>query len=208
MRNVSNFADDDVFLNTGVSFPIAFQNARIHGIETKLEIPHWGRFSGFLSYSNQVGVGYLPVTGGLFLGDDAAGALAMTGSFPISQDQRNTARARLRYQIAPRVWFAMAGSYGSGLPVEFDGDPATAVEQYGQRIVDRVNFSAGRVRPSFSLNASVGVDVWRHEKSSVKFQADVMNLTGRLNVINFAGLFSGTALAAPRNFGLRLTGEF
>ena len=42
----------------------------------------------------------------------------------------------------------------------------------------------------------------------MKFQADVMNLTDRLNVINFAGLFSGTAIAAPRSFGLRLTGEF
>jgi hypothetical protein len=28
-----------VFLNTGVSFPIAFDHARIHGAETKLEIP-------------------------------------------------------------------------------------------------------------------------------------------------------------------------
>jgi outer membrane cobalamin receptor len=208
VRNVSNFADDDVFLNTGVSFPIAFQSARIHGVETKLEIPHWGPISGFLSYSNQVGVGYLPVTGGLFLGDDAAGALALTGSFPITQDQRNTARARFRYQAAPRVWFAMAGFYGSGLPVEFNGEPATALEQYGEHIFDRINFAAGRVRPSFSLDASVGADVWKHEKKTLKFQADVMNLTDRFNVINFAGLFSGTALAAPRSFALRLTGDF
>jgi hypothetical protein len=39
-------------------------------------------------------------------------------------------------------------------------------------------------------------------------QGDVMNLTNRLNVINFAGLFSGTAIAAPRSFSLRLTTEF
>ena len=208
VRNVSNFADDDVFLNTGVSFPIAFDHARIHGAETKLEIPHWGRFSGFLSYSNQVGIGYLPVAGGLFLGDDAVGAIGATGSFPISQDQRNTAHARVRYQVTPRVWFAMAGNYGSGLPVDFQGDPATALAEYGQRIFDRVNFSAGRVRPSFSLDASLGCDVWKKERKSVKFQADIMNLTDRLNVINFAGLFSGTALAVPRSYGLRLTGEF
>ena len=35
-----------------------------------------------------------------------------------------------------------------------------------------------------------------------------MNLTDRLNVIDFAGLFSGTALAAPRSFGLRLSADF
>ena len=207
VRNVSNFADDDVFLNTGVSFPIAFQSARIHGAETKLEIPRWGRVSGFLSYSNQIGIGYLPVAGGLFLGDDASGALS-TGSFPISQDQRNTARARFRYQATRRAWVAISGLYGSGLPVEFDGDQATALAQYGQRIVDQVNFDRGRVRPSFSLDAAAGVDLIKREKTGLHFQADVMNLTNRLNVINFAGLFSGTALAAPRSFGLRLTADF
>ncbi|HEY3836082.1 MAG TPA: TonB-dependent receptor [Bryobacteraceae bacterium] len=206
-RNVNNFADDDVFLNTGVSFPIAFQSAQVRGVEAKLEIPRWGPVSGFLSYANQLGVGYLPVTGGLFLGDDVSGSLA-TGSFPITQDQRNTARARFRYQLIPRAWIAIGGTYGSGLPVEFNGDPATALAQYGQRIVDKVNFSAGRVRPSFSLDVSAGIDLIKHEKRDVRFQADVMNATNRLNVIDFAGLFSGTALAAPRSFGLRLSADF
>jgi len=42
----------------------------------------------------------------------------------------------------------------------------------------------------------------------VRFQADLRNLADRLNVINFAGLFSGTALAAPRSASARLTAEF
>jgi outer membrane cobalamin receptor len=206
-RNVSNFADDDVFLNTGVSFPIAFQRAQIRGVEAKLEIPRWGPVSGFVSYANQIGIGYLPVTGGLFLGDDASGSLS-TGAFPITQDQRNTARARFRYQVVPRAWVAFSGTYGSGLPVEFTGDPAAALAQYGPRIVERVNFSAGRVRPCLSLDASVGVDLMKREKRDLRFQADAMNLTNKLNVIDFAGLFSGTALAQPRSFGLRLSADF
>ena len=36
----------------------------------------------------------------------------------------------------------------------------------------------------------------------------VVNLTNRLNVINFAGLFSGTAFAPPRTFGVRAQVEF
>ena len=36
----------------------------------------------------------------------------------------------------------------------------------------------------------------------------MLNLANRLNVINFAGLFSGTALAPPRGFSLRLQAEF
>jgi len=207
-RNLTNFADDDLLLNTGVSFPIAFQKATIHGVEARLEIPRWGPLSGFVSYSNLLGVGYLPVTGGLFLGEDASTLLARSDRFPISQDQRNTARARLRGQIVPRLWVALGGSYGSGLPVEFDGSQADAIAQYGQRIVDRVNFSAGRVRPSFTLDASVGIDLWKSDKRAVRAQADVLNLTNRLNVINFAGLFSGTAIAAPRSASVRLAVEF
>ena len=207
-RSMDNFADDDLLLNTGVSFPIAFRKAEIHGVEVKLEIPRWGPLSGFVSYSNMLGVGYLPVTGGLFLGSDAAGLLGTATSFPITQDQRNSVRARFRYQVTPRVWLALGSSYNSGLPVEFDGSYADALAAYGPRIVSRVNFERGRVRPSASLDASAGFIAWQKEKRSVRFQADVKNLTNRLNVIDFAGLFSGTAIAAPRSFSLRMQTDF
>ena len=42
----------------------------------------------------------------------------------------------------------------------------------------------------------------------VRLQADLLNLTNRLNVIDFAGLFSGTALAPPRSVAVRLQAEF
>ena len=207
-RAVNNFADDDVLLNTGVSFPIAFRRAEMHGIETKLEIPRWGPVSGFVSYSNMLGVGFFPVTGGLLLGSEAAGALNDTQRFPISQDQRNTVRSRFRYQVTPRVWAALGGLYGSGLPVEFYGSYADALAQYGPGIVSHVNFERGRVRPSVALNASAGVILWRKEKQSIRLQGDVQNITDRLNVINFAGLFSGTALDLPRSGTVRLQAEF
>jgi hypothetical protein len=205
---MNNFADDDLLLNTGVSFPIAFRRAEIYGVEVKLEVPRWGPLSGYLSYSNLLGRGYLPVTGGLFLGDESTSLLGSGTSFPITQDQRNTAHARFRYELTPRVWTALGGSYGSGLPVEFDGTYADALAQYGPRIVSRVNFDRGRVRPSFALDASVGVVLHKKEKQSVRLQADVQNLTDRLNVLDFAGVFSGTALAAPRSASLRLQAEW
>jgi hypothetical protein len=207
-RTVSDFADDDLLLNTGVSFPIAFRQAVIYGTEAKLEIPRWGPVSGYLSYSNLIGRGSLPVTGGLFLGDNAAGLLQPGASFPITQDQRNTARARFRYEITRRVWMALGASYGSGLPVAFDGTYADALTQYGSRIVSRVNFDRGRVRPSFALDASAGVMLRSKERHTVRLQADAQNLTDRLNVMDFAGLFSGTALAAPRSVSLRLQAEW
>ena len=75
-RDFRDFADDDLLLNTGVSFPVAFATAQIEGEEVHLEVPRWGRFSGFVSYANQTGIGQGPITGGLFLGGDAASALS------------------------------------------------------------------------------------------------------------------------------------
>src|SRR5579883_2530498 len=125
-RLVSNYADDDQIQNTSVSFPIAFRKSVIYGGEAKLEVPDWRHFSGTLSYSYMVGNAWFPVTGGLFLGADANNALSNTsGHFPVSQDQRNTIRGRLRYQILPRFWTALGAQYNSGLPFEFDGDPQT-----------------------------------------------------------------------------------
>ena len=127
----------------------------------------------------------------------------------MTQDQRNTVRALARWQILPRLWTSWGASYNSGLPIEDLGqsiDFLTA--QYGADVVARANLDRGRVRPSFALNASIGADLWRKEKRSLGAQVDVLNLTDRLNVINFAGLFSGTAIAPPRSFGARLRFEF
>jgi outer membrane cobalamin receptor len=208
-RDVSNYADDDLLLNTGVSFPIAFSRAVIYGAEVKLDIPRWGPLSGYISYSNSRGDGYFPVTGGLFLGDDAAQAVSATsGVFPVSQDQRNTVRARFRYQVTPRIWAALGGTYDSGLPVDFAGTYQQAAAEYGQNILNRVNFSDYRARPGFTLNASAGVTLIQNDRAKVLFQVDVRNLTNQLNVMDFAGLFSGTALAAPRSASVRLQASF
>jgi outer membrane cobalamin receptor len=208
-RLVNNFADDDQLLNTGVSFPIAFRRGDVYGAESKLDIPRWGKFSGFVSYSYMVGAAYFPVTGGLFLGDAAAQALSQTtGRFWVTQDQRHTARTRFRYELLPRAWVAFGGEYGSGLPVVFNGTEQTAIAQYGQRIVDRVNFARGRVKPSLALDASAGAEIWKHDKVNMKMQADVENLNNRLNVVDFAGLFSGNSIAPPRSFALRLETSF
>jgi len=208
-RDVSNYADDDLLLNTGVSFPIAFRRAEIYGAEVKVEVPRWGPFSGYVSYANSRGNGYLPVTGGLFLGAAGAQAISATeGWFPVSQDQRNTLRARFRYQIAPRVWAALDSAYDSGLPVEFDGTYAEAAAEYGTAILDRVDFVRGRARPGYTIGASAGVILKQVGERKLHFQAGVENLTNQLNVIDFAGLFSGTALAAPRSISCKLQADF
>jgi TonB dependent receptor-like, beta-barrel/Carboxypeptidase regulatory-like domain len=204
-RRMTDVADDDLLLNTGVSFPIAFRRANIYGAETKIELREWKKVSASVGYSYMHGVGELPVTGGLFLGEEDIEQLESTEQFPLTQDQRHTIRGRATYQFSPSSWVAVSGSYGSGLPFEdFDGTPEEAAEQFGQRVVDRVNFDSGRVRPNASLDVAAGITLAKSAKHAIRVQAEIRNLTNRFDVINFAGLFSGTALAAPRSVSVRL----
>lgn len=211
-RAFDNYADDDLLLNTAISFPISFRKATIYGVESKLELPQWRRFSGFVSYSYIVGSVYLPVTGGLFVGSDATNALNQSGGrFWDSQDQRNTLHGRLRYRLSGRAWIAVSGEYGSGLPTEVSNTPQElqdAIAQYGRAIVDRVDFASGRVKPSLSMGAAAGIDLWKHDQITTRLQAEVQNLNNRLNLINFAGLFSGNSVAPPRSYVLRLQATF
>jgi len=205
-RLVNNYADDDQLDNTTISFPVAFRKAVIYGAEAKLVLPDWRRFSGFLSYSYDVGNAWFPVTGGLFLGNDAV--IPTSGHFPDSQDQRNTVRGRLRYQLAPRLWIAAGIQYDTGLPFDFEGTEQQALLEYGRQVVSRINFARGRIYPAFQVNASAGADIYKSERLNMRLQADGQNLSNVLNVIDFGGLFSGNAVGPSRSFALRLTTNF
>jgi len=207
-RDFTNYPDDDVLLDTGISFPIAFSSASIHGEEIQIAVPRWGRFSATLSYSNQTGIGQGPITGGLLLGDTTTG-IADTSKFPVSQDQRNTFRAHVRFQATDRLWLATSSEYGSGLPADLAG-PVSAghinffLTNYGPAIVNQVNFNAGRVRPNFSLDAAAGATLYHKEGKDITFEIEGHNLTDKVNVLNFASLFSGTAVAPPASVSARL----
>jgi hypothetical protein len=216
-RLVSNYADDDQIDNTTISFPISFRKSIIYGAETKLEVPDWHGFSGFASYSYTVGNAWFPVTGGLFFGDDATAAESqLTGHFPDSQDQRNTVRGRVRYQVTPRFWVAFGFQYDTGLPFEFqcpDDETqeqcvAGVTAQYGSKVVSRVNFNRGRIYPSFQVNASAGATVYKSDRVNMRLQVDGENLNNVVDVIDFGGLFSGNAIGPSRSYSLRLTTSF
>jgi Carboxypeptidase regulatory-like domain/TonB-dependent Receptor Plug Domain len=213
-RLVNYYADDDQIDNTTISYPIAFRKSIIYGAESKLELTPTHGFSGFLSYSWEVGNAWFPVTGGLFLGDDAV--IPTSGHFPDSQDQRNTLRGRVRYQVAPRLWIAAGIQYDTGLPFDFQCDPSLTLPQciqgeidtYGQKVIDRINFNRGRILPSFQVNASAGADIYKSDRVNMRFQIDGENLTNVVDVIDFGGLFSGNAIGPSRSFALRLTTSF
>jgi len=209
LRQSTNFADDNPLLDTSISFPIAFRKASIYGFESTIAVPHWHVLSGTLSHSYLVGSAYFPVTGGLFLGSEAVDAQQQTqGRFWVSQDQRNTVRTRWIYHLPHGFWLGTGADYGSGLPVEFDGTEQQAIAQYGARLVSRVNFSRGRIKPNLAINANGGYEFAAGDRAKIRIQIDGENLFDRINLIDFAGLFSGNAVAPPRSYGLRFTTEF
>ena len=75
-------------------------------------------------------------------------------------------------------------------------------------VIDHLNFNRDRISPYLTENASVGADLYKREKRSVRFQADAQNLSNTLEVIDFGGLFSGNAIGPSRSFALRLTTGF
>jgi outer membrane cobalamin receptor len=212
-RLVNNYADDNQIENTTISYPIAFQKAIIYGAEAKLDLPPTHGFSGFLSYSYQLGNAWFPVTGGLFLGDNAI--LPTSGHLPDSQDQRKFIRGRVRYQIAPRLWIAGGIQYDSGLPFDPNcPNPSPAacaafeLPTYGPQVIGRLNFVRDRILPSFQVNASVGADIYKSDRVKMNLQLDGENLTNVLDVIDFGGLFSGNAIGPPRSVAVRLATNF
>ena len=208
-RVVDNIADDSQIFNTTISFPIAFRKAIIYGVEGKIDVPEWHRFSGFGSYSYMVGNVWVPVTGGLFFGSDASTAASqLSGHFPDTQDQRNTVRGRVQYHATSRLWVAFGAQYDSGLPFDFDGDPPTVLAEYGQQVLNRINFDRGRIYPTFMANASAGADLYKTERLKMHLEADGQNLNNVLDVLDFGGLFSGNAIGPSRSFSLRLRTEF
>jgi hypothetical protein len=117
-------------------------------------------------------------------------------------------RTRYRYQLSRRAWVGLGAEYGSGLPLEFEGTMEEALAQYGPAVVARVDLARGRMRPQFSLDASVGAELYKSDYATLRLQGDIENLNDRLNVIDFAGLFSGNAIGPPRSGFVRLQMDF
>jgi hypothetical protein len=136
--------------------------------------------------------------------------LTSSEEFALSQDQRHTVRARVRTEAGSRVWLAGSLKFDSGLPVEIEGaiDEELLIQQYGQDVVAQVDFERGRVKPSFGGDASIGIRLTSRSSGGVTLQVDVANITNRLNLINFAGLLSGTAVAPRRTAAVRVRAEF
>ncbi len=106
--NARNFLDHDVIGNSGIFIPLAILAARISGTEVAVSSPELlGRARLRIAYSNQLGEGLGPITGGLL-------QFADTSYFLLDHDQRNTASAVLSLRLPWQAWLTPSVSFGSG----------------------------------------------------------------------------------------------
>jgi hypothetical protein len=198
------------FLETGIIFPANLARSRSKGVEARLDLARVRGFSGFLSYTNLHIYGFAPITGGLFLGE-AIDTLGRAGErIKIEEDQRNTVPFELRYEHLPRhFWLLFSGRHDSGFSVELE--PGVTREEFAaefpEKILDRVNFEGGFVKPHTVLNFSVGKEFNLSERVSLAAQFNVENLADKFYLITFESVFSGTTIGRPRSYSgnLRIT---
>ena len=78
----------------------------------------------------------------------------------------------MRYQAAPRLWIALGSDYNSGLPFQPDLTPQQYATEYGQVVINHLNFNRDRISPYLTENVTVGADLLKREKLTTRFQAD------------------------------------
>jgi outer membrane receptor protein involved in Fe transport len=106
--SAKNFLDHDVVGDSGIFIPLTDLGAIISGTEVTLRSPRlFNRAQWRMAYSNQIGQGIGPITGGLL-------ESAPTGNFLLDHDQRNTVTSVLSLTLPGRMWATPAFQFGSG----------------------------------------------------------------------------------------------
>jgi hypothetical protein len=207
MRNPFEFTG---FLETGIVFPATLDRSRSKGVEARLDLAPTGGLSGFVSYTNLHIYGFAPLTGGLFLGE-AIELRELAGQrVSIEEDQRNTVVFQLFYDRLPgHMWAAFGGRHDSGYSIELDEDSEENFEKlFPAKILDRVNFERGFIKPHTVLDFSVGRDFTVNDHISISGQFNIQNFADRFYLITFESLSSGASLGRPRNYSGKLSINF
>ncbi|HEY3137980.1 MAG TPA: TonB-dependent receptor [Blastocatellia bacterium] len=210
-RRFKNSPDITNFLETGIIFPVSLARNRSRGIETRLDLAPVRGLSGFASYTNLHLYGFAPITGGLFLGEaidlrERAGQRVHN-----EEDQRNTVVFQAMYDRLPgRFWAAFGGRHDSGYSVELEPDSTEEefAKEFPEKILDRVNFEQGFIKPHTVLDFSIGRDFRLNEHVSLSGQFNIQNLADTFYLITFESVFSGTTIGRPRNYSGRLSFNF
>jgi len=126
----------------------------------------------------------------------------------IEEDQRNTLVFQAMYDRLPwRMWTAFGGRHDSGFSVELEPDASEEefAMEFPEKVLDRVNFERGFIKPHTVLDWSIGRDFRLNEHASLSAQFNIHNLADRFYLITFESVFSGTTIGRPRNYSGKLS---
>jgi outer membrane cobalamin receptor len=178
-----NFFDHNNFQNSDLFFPITIQGARINGWELTLRSPRIkNRAQVYLTYSNQLALGFGDINGGLtdFSFGDGFGLL--------DHDQRNTLHMGGETTLP---WHAYASTdvyYGSGFT---NGDP-------------NAQFPGTHLPQHTTFDLAVGKNFG--EKFSVNVQG--LNVANRRVLLDNSFTFGGTHFSNPRELFVQVRYHF
>jgi hypothetical protein len=178
-----NFFDHNNFNNSDLFIPITIQGARITGWELTLRSPRIkNRAQAYVTYSNQLALGFGDINGGLtdFSFGDGFGLL--------DHDQRNTLHVGGEYLLPWHSYASTDVYYGSGFT---NGDPS---EQYpGTHLPQHTTFD-------LTLGKSFG------EKFSLNVTA--LNVANLRVLLDNSFTFGGTHYNNPREIFVQIRYRF
>jgi hypothetical protein len=211
-RNSRNVGDQDQFENTGIVFPLAFREGKLHGWNVRLDTAALDGWRAYASVGHVRAIYVPPFTGGLFLDSGAVDSIN-GGPFVIDHDEDLSLQAGLSHDFGRSgVWAAANVRYDSGLVTDFESladvasnpDTAFAVPYLRPGTSD---FDPSRVAPRTVWAFSVGSDLERYGLP-LSLQVDLLNAFDAKGLYNFQSVFGGTHVIPPRTLAARVRYEF
>jgi outer membrane receptor protein involved in Fe transport len=181
LNRANNFFDHNNLNNSDVFFPITIQGARINGWELTLRSPRMrNRAQVYLTYSNQLALGFGDINGGLTnfsFGD---------GFKLLDHDQRNTLHIGGQYTLPWGSYASTDVYYASGFS---NGNPA---------------LPGDHLQPHTTFDLSIGKTFG--ERFSVNLQG--INVANRRVLLDNSFTFGGTHFLNPREIVVQIRYRF
>jgi outer membrane cobalamin receptor len=183
LTRAKNFFDHNSLNSSNVFFPVDVQGARINGWELTLRSPRIrNRAQVYVTYSNQLGLGFGCVIGGLI----GSCATPPPGFFFLDHDQRDTLHLGGQYTLPWRAYASTDVYYASGFS---NSNPAIP----GDHLQPHTTFD-------LSLGKSFG------ERFSLNVQG--LNVANRRVLLDNSFTFGGTHFINPREIFVQLRFRF
>ncbi|HMD31230.1 MAG TPA: TonB-dependent receptor, partial [Candidatus Acidoferrales bacterium] len=181
LTRASNYFDHSNLNNSDIFFPVNVQGARINAWELTLRSPRIrGRGQLYVTYSNQLALGFGGLTGGLITPD------AGSGYFLLDHDQRNTLHMGGNWSLPWNTYASTDVYYASGFT---NGDAPPGPDH---------------LEPHTTFDLTLGKNFG--EKFSVSVQG--VNVANRRLLLDNSFTFGGTHFLNPREIFVQVRYRF